>query len=167
MVSHHVYLEFPNEGIGAGSVTIKEEWGNTHRFQISCRLYGNKMSRGYCSWVVWSSEGVVGSPRSSWSSWAVWTSWCSSESDVEGVSDMAWVLMLCVSRRVLVVSRYKGSRDDFCSRCQGLCRHNMATVCNMSNRGSLLGIPFSVWASWATCFDNCWCAPDLYANREC
>src|SRR6266851_8511853 len=113
------------------------------------------MSGGYHSWVIRSSKGVVRAP---WSSWA---SWCLPQGDVEGVLDMVRVLVWHSHGRLIVVSRYKGLRDDLCGCCQGLCRHSVATVCVTSNRGALLGSPFSVWASWATCFDNCWCASDL------
>src|SRR6266851_3645042 len=121
------------------------------------------MSRGYCSWAVWSPERV---PWPSWSPRSFWTvgaSWCSSEGDVECVSDMLWVLMLCANGRV-VSSRYKGSRDDLCGRCQGLSRHSEATVHISSDGCPLLAVPFSVWASWATWFDNCLCASDLYID---
>ncbi len=69
--------------------------------------------------------------------------------------------MLCARGRFVVTSRYKGLRDDLCGRRQGLHRHRVATVCVTSNRGPLVGGSFSVWAFWATSFDNCWCASDL------
>src|SRR6266851_3758880 len=116
------------------------------------------MSGRYCSWVIRSSIWVVGS------SWTSWASWCSPEGNVEGVSDMVRVLVLHSQGRVIIVSRYKGSRDDLHGHCQGLCRHNAATVCITSNGSVLLGSPFSVWASWAAYFNNCWYAPDLYVN---
>ncbi len=117
------------------------------------------MSRGYSSWTVWSS---IGSSRSSRSSRA---SWCSSKSDVECVSDMLRVLVLHARGRFIISSRYKGARDDLCGHHQGLSRHSAATACVMPCGGFLLVVPFSVWASQATCFNNCRCASDLLINR--
>jgi len=79
---------------------------------------------------------------------------------------MLWVLVLSASGRV-ISSRYKGARDDLCGHHQGLCRHSEATVRVNSNGCSLLIVPFSVWASWATCVDNHWCASDLYVDGRC
>ncbi len=124
------------------------------------------MSRGYRSWSVWSSERITWSSWSPWSSWTAWASWHSSEGDVEGVSDVLWVLMLRANGRV-VSPRYKGSRDDLCGRHQGFCRHSKATVRVNSDGHPLLAVPFSVWAFWAARFDNCWCASDLYIDRRC
>ena len=118
------------------------------------------MSGGYCSWAVRSSIGVAGP---SWSSGA---SWCSSKGDVKCIVDMLWVLMRCASGRV-VSSRYKGSRDDLHCCHQGLRRHSEAMVHVSLDRCSLLAVPFSVWASRATWFNNRLCASDLYVDRGC
>ena len=121
------------------------------------------MSRGYRSWIIWSSEGVAWSSWSPWSSWAARASWCSSEGDVERISDMLWVLMLRANGRV-ISSRYKGSSEDLCGRRQGLSRHSEATVRISSDGCFLLAVPFSVWASQAAWFDNRSCASDLYVD---
>ena len=61
LVSHHVDLEFPNEGVGVSSVAVEDKWGNACGFQVFSRLYGDKMSGGYCPRVIGSSERIVGS----------------------------------------------------------------------------------------------------------
>ncbi len=163
LVGHHVDLQFSDECVGSRSVTIKDEGGNAHRFEVSCGLDGNEMSGGYRSWA---SKRIAGSSGSPWASWASWASWCSSQSDVKHVSDMLQVLLLCMNGSIVVVSRYKGSRDDLCGRRQGLSRHSVATAFVTSDWGVLASDSFSVWASWAASVDNCWCAPDLYVDRQ-
>src|SRR6266851_3637554 len=108
-------------------------------------MNGNKMSGGYGCWPGWSCMRIV---------WASWPAWCSFQGDVERVSDMLWVLVLDWIGRV-VSSRYNGLRDGLGVHRQGLCRHSEATVRVCSDGSSLLIAPFSVWASWAVCFDNC------------
>src|SRR5216683_4482479 len=122
------------------------------------------MSGGYCSWSIWVAIGIIRPPWTSWASRATGSSWCSSKGDIECVVDMLWVLMLDWIGRV-VASRCNGVRDDLSVHCQGLRRHSEATVRVCSDGRSLLVVPFSVWASWAVCFDNCWCASDLYVDR--
>ncbi len=66
--------------------------------------------------------------------------------------------MLCARGRFVVSSRYNGARDDLSGCHQGLCRHSSATACVTVcsiDRGPMLTVPFSVWASWAACVDNC------------
>ncbi len=121
------------------------------------------MSGGYCS-----SVGVSGPSRPSRSSRSARTSQCLPKGDVECVSDMLRVLMLVARGRLVISSRYNGLRDGLCRCRQGLCRHNVATACVvdwLSGGCPLLDTPVSVWASWAVCSDNCWCASDLYVNR--
>src|SRR6266851_3761078 len=117
------------------------------------------MSRGYCSWFVWVSVGVAQSSWSTWTSWAAGPSWCSPKGDVERITDMLWVLILCWVGRV-VTSRYNGPRDGLGVHRQGLYRHSEATACVCSDGRSLLLVPFLVWASQAVCLDNCSCASD-------
>ena len=127
------------------------------------------MSRGYSSWGVWSSKRISRPSRPSRASGSFRPSGapgCLSKSDVKHVSDMLQVLLLCMNGSIVVVSRYKGSRDDLCGRRQGLSRHSVATAFVTSDWGVLASDSFSVWASWAACFNNCWCASNLYIDGE-
>ncbi len=144
MICHHVDLEFLYEGICTSSITVKDERENARRFQVSCRLDGDEMSRGYSS--LQSSMWISRSSRSSGPSRP---SWCSSKHNVECVSNMLRDLML-VARGRVVSSRYKGLSNDLCCCRQGLCRHSIATACNtgwLVAGCPLLDTPSMVWAS--------------------
>src|SRR6266851_9382840 len=153
LVGHHVDSKFADECVGAGSVAIEEQRGYSSRFKISDGVDGNEMSGGYSCRSGWSPVGIVWSSWPAWAPWAIRSSWCSSEGDVEHVVDMLRVLVLDWVRRV-VSSRYNGLRDRLGVHRQGLCRHSEATVRVCSDGSSLVIAPFSVWASWAVCFDN-------------
>ena len=100
-----IYLWPFDEGISMCPISVEDERWYAGRFQVSCGLDRDKISRGYSSWNVWPSVGISWSFRSSRPSRP---SWCSSEGNVECVSDMLRVLMLVARGRFIVPSRYNG-----------------------------------------------------------
>jgi len=133
-------------------------------FQVVGRLDRDKMSRGH----IW---------RSSWSSRVIRPSRAtrgsrgSSKRNVEDVSDSLRVLVAGSQGWFSISSSFCESPCNSLHRCNGLSRYDVAIKCvcglTYSNGCSEFNTSGTVWASWATWIDNCWCISDLKVGEVC